>query len=63
MFVRGKNGIARLERMAQQGTPVSVKEQSVAHDRPLGEVNSCNPPPTPSDSPVSNSLHSLHAPV
>jgi hypothetical protein len=59
MFVRGKNGIARLERMAQQGTPVSVKEQSVAHDRPLGEVNSCNPP----DSPVSNSLHSLHAPV
>ena len=31
MFVRGKNGIARLECMAQQGILVSVKEQSVAH--------------------------------
>lgn len=31
MFVRGKKGIARLERMAQQGIFVSVKEQSVAH--------------------------------
>jgi hypothetical protein len=31
MFVRGKNGIARLARMAQEGILVCVKEQSVAH--------------------------------
>lgn len=31
MFVRGKNGIARLARMAQEGILVCVNEQSVAH--------------------------------
>jgi hypothetical protein len=31
LFVRGKNGIERMERMAQQKLLVSVKEQSVAY--------------------------------